>query len=401
MTYKQLLELRKCICNEYLNQYSNLGFSIAEELPLDCKNDVTLDFTTCTICKAKPFIKTETIGNDYVMIQPAMRNTHVNEIGYLNSQLPFLSCFTMMGGFLFYDNVKLFESEFNNVVYNEFKFLKKYFEKIILTIPEQYNDRLPISEENRKLLLDNCCDLKYSNCDMENLKWKYGIDKIIGYGTRWELINKEKIVNWGNTICVYKENKPIGIDFGGGLETLIYAKEDIRNSKYANDLMTDYAKEFCEEDLINEKIFDCITSLLCMISNKDKIILRDRVLLTKYLKLLYGYMIISNQSEERVFELLHSILKSESKHVCHNYNIFEKFKNEFNNTKLEYEKILLNPSINELVNLINMCYNENENWLHDKRVRNNHLRKYFVNLSEVELLAVKKMYERQKIKEMH
>ena len=48
-----------------------------------------------------------------------------------------------------------------------------------------------------------------------------------------------------------------------------------------------------------------------------------------------------------------------------------------------------------------MCYNDNENWLYDKRVCNNHLRKYFVNLSEVELLTVKKMYEKQKIKEMH
>ena len=86
--------------------------------------------------------------------------------------------------------------------------------------------------------------LYFQENDENNLKWKYGMANVVGYGTRWEISNGGDLVNWGNTINVYVEDKPFGVDFGGGVESFIYAYLKLKNSIYANDAMTDMTKIF-------------------------------------------------------------------------------------------------------------------------------------------------------------
>ena len=57
MKYNELIQLKKEICNSYIEWYKSQGYKIEHPLPLDNKDDITLDFTTCTICLAKENIK--------------------------------------------------------------------------------------------------------------------------------------------------------------------------------------------------------------------------------------------------------------------------------------------------------------------------------------------------------
>ena len=389
MKYEDLIALKKSICSCYLTYYKKKGFESIAAMPLDNKKDITLDFTTCTICTAKNNIRNNKKGQDYVMIQPALRNTHMEVLSKVDSNNYFFSFFSMMGGFKYYSNSISYKDEFSDIIKNEFIFLKKYCSKIVLTIPIQYEDKLCISNEVVEFLKTNNCCIKYSNDDANNLKWKYGIRNVEGYGTRWEISNGGDLVNWGNTINVFVNNVPFGVDFGGGVESLIYANLRLKNSIYANDSMTDNAISFCQDDSIKEKMLDCIVSSMCIISNKKDIILRNKYILETYMNLLLSYMTIANINKKIILELVDDINKKQIPFLHHKNmaNIFE----QYLDCSINKHNIILNAnSIDMVLTLFDLCYNSNENWQDSKKIVKSHFSKYFSNLSEVELLALQK-----------
>ena len=390
MKYEDLIKLKQSVCTSYIEYYKNLGFEEFLAMPLYNKKDITLDFTTCTICYAKENIKNNKCGKDYIMIQPALRNTHINVLNKIDSNDYFFSFFSMMGGFKYYNNRKTQKNAFSEIIKNEFNFLKKYCSNVVLTIPVQFKDKLEINENTIDYLTKNNCIIKYSVDDANNLKWKYGINNVTGYGTRWEISNGGDLVNWGNTINVFVNNDLFGIDFGGGVESLIYANLKLKNSIYANDAMTDKAQSFCKEDTIKEKMLDCIISAMCIISNKNTIILRDKYILDIYMNLLSSYMVLSNISKEYILELVNDINEKKIPFLYHNNmkNIFDSYLRR----TIKNQSIVLNSeNIDVVLKLVTLCHNGNENWVKNKRIINSHFSKYFSNLSEVELLALKKL----------
>ena len=55
---------------------------------------------------------------------------------------------------------------------------------------------LPLLDNTSEILLNDNCQIVYSDVDENNLKWKYGIYGVYGYGTRWEIMNvNNKFVN--------------------------------------------------------------------------------------------------------------------------------------------------------------------------------------------------------------
>lgn len=399
MDYNQLVSLKKYICSDYINYYKEKGYDEAPSLPLDYKEDITLDFTTCTICRAKENIRKGKRGKDYVMIQPALRNTHIDVLSNMHDEDFFFSFFSMMGGFKYYSNNSEASVEFSQIIKNEFDFLKKYMNNIVLTIPIQYKNNLKIDDETMSYLIHNGCKIVLSENDENNLKWKYGISNVVGYGTRWEISNGGDLVNWGNTINVFVNSKPFGVDFGGGVESLIYAYLKLKNSIYANDAMTDMTKEFCEEDTVREKIIDCIVSSMCIISNKKKIILRDKYILETYMRLLYSFMMITNLSEEDILKIVNDINQKNIKFLQLK-NMTEIFATYLHKAKRNFDIILNSENINTVLKLFDFCYNESDNnWMKKKRILHNHCAKYFVNLSEVDLLALQKSKEKKLKKE--
>ena len=62
MNYNKMMKLKKTICSDYIYYYVNKGYLEVSPLPLNYRDDVTLDFTTCTICSAKKNIKETTKG---------------------------------------------------------------------------------------------------------------------------------------------------------------------------------------------------------------------------------------------------------------------------------------------------------------------------------------------------
>lgn len=388
MNYSELIKLKKEICSKYINHYVNKGYVEMPSLPLNYANDITLDFTTCTICTAKDNIKQQKKGKDYVMIQPALRNTHIDVLGKMQEDDCFFSFFSMMGGFKYYSDELKSAEEFSKIIKSEFEFLKEYGNQIILTIPYQYVNYLKIDSSTLKYLKDENCIIKISTNYEKDLKWKYGINNVEGYGTRWEISNDSDIVNWGNTINVFVDGKPFGVDFGGGVESLIYANKKLKNSIYANDAMTDLTKEFCENSSLHEKMIDCIISSMCIIANKEKIILRDRYILDKYMSILNSLMILNNISKEYILTIVNDI-NLKNINFLNKENMIEIFDSYLDKASYNYFLILNSHNINQVLKLLDLCYNEYDNqWIQNKKIIKSHYLKYFLNLSETELFAL-------------
>lgn len=395
MKYEDLIDIKSKICSDYIKYYKNNGFEEFVAMPLYNKNDITLDFTTCTVCTAKENIKENKKGKDYVMIQPALRNTHIDVLRKADTDDYFFSFFSMMGGFKYYNNQIEYQKEFSELIKSEFDFLKKYNSYVLLTIPIQYNDNLKIDDKVTKYLKTNGCGIKYSDNDEKNLKWKYGIDNVVGYGTRWEIANGGDLVNWGNTINVFVDGKPFGIDFGGGVESLMYSNLNLKNSIYANDAMIDNARLFCCDDSMKEKMLDCIISAMCIIANKPKIALRDKYILEIYMNLLSSYMTLSETNQSIISELVREINENNIPFL-HRENmkiIFEQYLEK----AIKNQRIILNSdNMDKILNLVSLCYNGDENWKNSKKIINSHFSKYFSNLSEVDLLALQKSKTKKK-----
>lgn len=395
MKYEDLIDIKSKICSDYIKYYKNNGFEEFVAMPLYNKNDITLDFTTCTVCTAKENIKENKKGKDYVMIQPALRNTHIDVLRKADTDDYFFSFFSMMGGFKYYNNQIEYQKEFSELIKSEFDFLKKYNSYVLLTIPIQYNDNLKIDDKVTKYLKTNGCGIKYSDNDEKNLKWKYGINNVVGYGTRWEIANGGDLVNWGNTINVFVDGKPFGIDFGGGVESLMYSNLNLKNSIYANDAMIDNARLFCCDDSMKEKMLDCIISAMCIIANKPKIALRDKYILEIYMNLLSSYMTLSETNQSIISELVREINENNIPFL-HRENmkiIFEQYLEK----AIKNQRIILNSdNMDKILNLVSLCYNGDENWKNSKKIINSHFSKYFSNLSEVDLLALQKSKTKKK-----
>lgn len=395
MKYEDLIDIKSKICSDYIKYYKNNGFEEFVAMPLYNKKDITLDFTTCTVRTAKENIKENKKGKDYVMIQPALRNTHIDVLRKADTDDYFFSFFSMMGGFKYYNNQIEYQKEFSELIKSEFDFLKKYNSYVLLTIPIQYNDNLKIDDKVTKYLKTNGCGIKYSDNDEKNLKWKYGINNVVGYGTRWEIANGGDLVNWGNTINVFVDGKPFGIDFGGGVESLMYSNLNLKNSIYANDAMIDNARLFCCDDSMKEKMLDCIISAMCIIANKPKIALRDKYILEIYMNLLSSYMTLSETNQSIISELVREINENNIPFL-HRENmkiIFEQYLEK----AIKNQRIILNSdNMDKILNLVSLCYNGDENWKNSKKIINSHFSKYFSNLSEVDLLALQKSKTKKK-----
>ena len=179
MNYNELKNIRDEIIKKYFLTYQEKGFIVNEPLPLEDKEDITIDFTTCTICTAKENIRKNLYGSDYIMIQPAMRNTHIDTIGNIKEKTIFLSYFTMMGGFKYYKNISNYENDFNDIVVSEFDFLHNYFDKITEeyaeTVLSFYKTINHINTDSNKVeFIDEKCFIKNNPLNFKyfNVIWK-------------------------------------------------------------------------------------------------------------------------------------------------------------------------------------------------------------------------------------
>lgn len=71
--------------------------------------------------------------------------------------------------------------------------------------------------------------------------------------------------------------------------------------------MTDLTKDFCYNNSLHEKMTDCIISSMCIISNKENIILRDKYILSKYMSILNSLMVLTDISKEHILALVEDI----------------------------------------------------------------------------------------------
>lgn len=309
--YFDLLLYRNKIVECYYSIYNN--YKILTPFNLDSKSDITLDFVNCTICGAKDNISNNVVGENYILSQPCLRNNHIDALKDKNNKTNYMGYFTMLGGFCYINDEDNWIWKFNEIVLKQFTFFRTIYNDnlIKLTIPMQYKEYLPLTEETKIKLLNNNCQILYSATDEENLKWKYGIKDVHGYGTRWEIVNSKKtFVNCGNDIVLFKKNKAIGIDFGSGLETLVSVINGEEHLLYSNIVCSDLIKNFCKINQNNEKLIDCLTSLLCIEYYKEYYSFRIKYLKYMYIKIISAICVINSISEECLILLINDICKN-------------------------------------------------------------------------------------------
>jgi len=380
--YLELLQLRHKIEEEYYKVYCD--YEILESYHLDAKEDISLDFINCTICGAKNNLMNRKLGNNYVMLQNCLRNNHIELLKKTNSISNYMSFFTMLGGFHYINPTENWVEEFNKIVLRQFKFFRILYPTnlIILTIPDDYITFLPLTINTKEYLLNNNCFIEISKIDAKNLKWKYGIKDIKGYGTRWEIATKEnKLINCGNDIILFDKVKPIGIDFGSGLETLVAVINDNENLLYSNIICTDEIKSFCINNTNKEKLIDALTSIICIIEYKEYKNFQVKNLIRMYIKIASAIMIIENITNEDLIE----IIKNISETLKINYESFidqiiieiikqQEFLKEITKTEIGKEIIDINKSG------IEPRY---------------YIKGYFQNIYDIELKAMEKIIEKE------
>jgi len=379
--YIHLQNLRSKIINNFFEIYSD--YKIMDSLELGNDEDITLDFASCTICSAKKNIIDHKKGENYVMYQYCLRNNQINMLKSCVEQSDYMSFFTMLGGYHYIDESEDWKDEYNKIIYRQISFFRKLYpqNKIRLTIPEQYIGLLAIYYSTLKFLENNNCEICYSKVDGDNLKWKYGIQDVQGYGTRWEVYNNlNGYINCGNDILIYQNNKPIGIDFGSGLETLVSVYNDHKNLLYSNLVCSDFIKEFCYGNVFNEKLIDCLTSLLCINNNKKYKSFRIKYLIYIYIRIICAITIINCINDEK----LELIIKNLCNNLDINYNIIVE---EIINKIHEHQKFLYDLS------------NSNKGEYLIAKLKEGILpfamRKYKKNVTDIEIYALEVIRERE------
>lgn len=380
--YLDLLLYRDKIVKFYYSIYDD--YKVLTPFSLDAKDDITLDFVNCTICGAKYNISNNKVGKNYILSQPCLRNNHIDALKDKNSKTNYMGYFTMLGGFCYINNKDDWVQKFNEIVLKQFSFFRTLYKgnSIQLTIPIQYKDYLPLAQKTKEVLLNDNCEIIYSLEDEKNLKWKYGIENVQGYGIRWEIKNSNrKFVNCGNDIVLFKNKKAIGIDFGSGLETLVSVLTNEDHLLYSNVVCSDLIKNFCNGNQNNEKLIDSLTSLLCIEYYKKYYSFRIKYLKYMYIKIISAISIINNISDDKMILLINDI--------CKNIGIERDKKVDLIADSIKNQKqYLYDISFSKKIDkLVNMYENFKSNYS---------LRGYTKNISYIEMEALKLIRKEEK-----
>lgn len=231
MKRDELKNYRTQFPEEFILFFKNNNFIYHDPLPLKIDFDKTLSFTNSTTCIFKYYKLNGRNCFDYITVQNALRtNTYAT---LLNNNITLLwnAHLTMLGGYInsFSNNIlELFEKN----IYLSLKFLKSILGEnqiIIITIPSKIKVQL-----REEIFQYRNLEIIFLKEEVEDLIWEFGLPNISGIGVRWELKNGETILNCGNHIIMYEDKKPIGIDFGFGLEVLIQAKLNLSHKILAS-----------------------------------------------------------------------------------------------------------------------------------------------------------------------
>ena len=183
------------------------------------------------------------------------------------------------------------------------------------------------------------------------------------------------MVNCGNDIILFRNNKPIGVDFGSGLETLVSVLNGEHNLLYSNIVCSDFIKNFCTGNTNNEKLIDCLISILCIEDNKDYYSFRIKYLNYMYIKIISAICIINNIDDNLLILLMEDICKNiniiDNKHIGLIIKMINQQKQYLSDISFSY-------NIDRLINM----YDD---------IKIYKLRKYKKNISYIEIEALKKI----------
>ena len=259
----ELDEIRSQLIDRWIVQF-NKDFNLVDSDSLLNKIDPTIAFNNCSICIFKNNIIEKSEIEDYIVIQDCLRTNTYRQIHDLDNY-KWTANITMLGG---YKKVTVSNSLsiLANMIERQYKFLEPF-------ISDKINLLIEVSEENYYIykVLESNRNVKVNIVKSEELRWKYGIRGYTGIGSEWILESDNSRYHFGNTILIYENGKPIGIDFGGSLEVLVQTMlgEDYKifGCSYAKSFVLTFINKSEEHRLLT----DCLATLLLIFDSTDNI----------------------------------------------------------------------------------------------------------------------------------
>ncbi|HSW88787.1 MAG TPA: alanine--tRNA ligase-related protein [Candidatus Saccharimonadales bacterium] len=203
--------------------YSSLGY--VEHPPYDIysKIDPSVLFVGATISSLKAYLLSENIPEEGLSIlQPCLR-THTKDYFYDDSQIADYNSYFTQAGILARPD---------------------HYEKMCQQSLEFLTNRVGIPPGDIKIKIspDDIDMLQYWDTVIKPVtveagqeaasfyRWQYGLENVAGRGLTYSIrfANTEEFRDIGNVICIEKEGRKIGVEWGFGIETLLSRVYDLR-----------------------------------------------------------------------------------------------------------------------------------------------------------------------------
>lgn len=227
-------------------------------------------------------------GETYFNIEP-IYDEHDSERAYIKID----------GGYVL-DQSYWASPEFNRIILRNFMILKSLFpkEKISLTIPELYRDKIHFNEDTLRILTTYQCKLNFSKNASKSLHQKLDNGNDV-YSVRWSILKDNKIYfNFQTMSLISCGDDYKKVMFETRLESLISAKSI---GAYYNSELVD---NLCEGKVACRRLINSLFNLLCA---SDEVRLRCPHIINLEIKMASCLAIIENISEDDIRTILNEM----------------------------------------------------------------------------------------------
>lgn len=307
---KEIEEERSFIRGQFLNMYSQEGFSIHFPLDLRIDYDPSLCFANCSICHFKKGYFEGCVPLNYCVSQPALRTNTYREI-QSNRPLTYTASLEMLGAFTL-SQANSIVDDLNTHFILQAEFLRSVLKEneIKVVISPILNDFLTSATIQ---ILFNMKIVVVLNSTP--ICWRYGIDNIEGIGSNWLIYSKTQCCEFGNVIVLYKGDNYIGVESGGAIEAIIRIMHDFTHKIFANTYCTDilFKKIISDKPYILEyyDALDVISNIACYYNDENALQLKP--ILERYVRTVKSYIILNELSDKDLIEDVFQIAR------CHYY----------------------------------------------------------------------------------
>lgn len=309
---QEKIKLRDLIRYKYISFYKNKGIENIPALPLKIDYDPTLSFVNCTICHMKKMYIEDKKLKAYCVSQPALRTNTYHEI-HNDMYLTYTASLEMLGVFQPITELKYAADVLKNQILWQIDFLHQ-------CLGDKFGIRIEISNKfceyvEKKFFkeLENYNVSFY--IEKENYEWEYGMDNIIGIGSNWFIKYESYEYEFGNVILLLKDNVPMGVESGGGIEVIMQSIMGSTHKIYSNMYATkEVERQILENGMLSIMYFDTIdviSNILWEMKDESQRTIQIDEVLEQYIRAFKSLVVLLDLSRSTIEKYINMY------EVCH------------------------------------------------------------------------------------